>query len=319
MISKNIQGLLKTYLTYLGSPKKEQGFTLAELLVASVVGLLAASGIMFITVNLLETDKKESAKTKVQQDIALALDYIAAELQESVYVYSDLSLVTDKITFPAGATPILAFWKLEAVPYLKNPTSQQDLPEACAGFPTTPANQQQECFLLKTKRNSYTLVVYAIREGNDAPWQGPARITRYQLREYDPNQLSTLARDSCYGTAPTPPNFGSWTGSQCNTLNNSDLVVLVDLVDTSQANNNAECPTNYVKTNDSDNFYACVTDPTQQAASLGNVQDVIIHLRGNALALVPTVQNREGADAYLPSLERRVQSRSAFGRNPSNF
>ncbi|NJO66710.1 MAG: type II secretion system protein, partial [Leptolyngbyaceae cyanobacterium RM1_405_57] len=67
--------------------RKSSGFTLIELLVVIVIAGGIISGLMYLVVELLGVDQRESSRTETQREMQLAMDYIASELREAVYVY----------------------------------------------------------------------------------------------------------------------------------------------------------------------------------------------------------------------------------------
>jgi type II secretory pathway pseudopilin PulG len=342
---------------------KSAGFTLIELLVTTIVSTMVISGLLYLVVQLMDTDKKEFARAETAREMSMALDYMASDLQEAVYVYEGECLtgrgnLSDSNYCPGivsniglasnnNVKPILAFWKLESLPYSETATGSEALPTDCENNFSTD-NDKKKCRALLITRNSYTLVVYSLRTDNYGSWDGPARITRYQLRQYapvPPANLSTMTVTPSYidPTAAGSIGFQIWpcdknaTGATCpaqqvysegGATNTAD--VLVDLVDTGNLpdyqdlNPNLSgvqpCPepsattptlSTYSLTSASNNtsFYACVRRP-----STGQSQDVIVYLRGNAAERAGQKGNRDSS--YLPQVQAQVQTRSVFGRTP---
>ena len=267
------------------------------ILVASIV----VYAMLSLVVNLLGTERQETAKTQTQIEMGQAMDYIASEMEQAAYIYEGECLVegrgvgngndptycpglTNVISFPPEVTPVLAFWKLEEVPYVTNPTGSQQLPDRCLDLAQ---NQQEECYAIKNSRSSYTLVVYGLRTDDTDTWEGPARITRYELRKYNSDNLVALEQTNGY-TDPQDPGitFQTWpdacNNTGCNappTLpNNYSDDVLIDLVDDDRDANTGGTATicdNYdygttttttyslsPPTNTPDGFYACVAEPS---------------------------------------------------------
>ncbi len=345
MIKKNIQFILKTYLTTVRQ-QKTAGFTLLELLMAITVGGIVLYAMLSLVVSLLGTEKRETALSQTQQQMAQAMDYIGTEIQQARYIYEGECLrnvartaTADKpycaglarfIKFPADdVTPVLAFWKLEAVPYRTNPQGSEALPGTCADVAE---DKREECYALKTTGHTYTLVVYGVREDNPGGiWDEPRRLTRYELRKYKVDELAELEQTEGY-IDPQQIGFSNWpctipaNGGNpiCPALNSiaySDAA-LVNLVDANiQLPEQQNCPDGYSASPHKPgtpiteptqwNFYACVSKPD---TSSGNFQDAIVYLRGNAAKKAGQPQSR--AAAYLPSIERRVQARSVFNRTP---
>lgn len=345
----HIQIIYKRCRSYL-SQTKDSGFTLLEVLMAITVSSVVVYAMLSLVVSLLETEKRETAKTQTQIEIGQAIDYIASEIEQAAYIYESSCLgggrqsdgnpvngdeycpgLSNIITFPSGLTPVLAFWKLEAVPYNTATNSNEALPVSCLNMPTTPINLQEECYGIKNSRSSYTLVVYGLRTDTNDTWDGPARITRYQMRKYKTDDLKNLTKTAEYlinNQDPETTTFQKWpcTNSPCSpkkiTQYNDD--VLVDLIDDdknqSTGGTQVICDQNkYVNTtyslspaaNTPDGFYACVSSP----GGSGGYQDAVIFMRGNAAARAgeePKSQN----PAYLPSISRRVKAGTLLNRTP---
>jgi type II secretory pathway pseudopilin PulG len=346
MAKKDFQGIIRICLTLL-SRRKTAGFTLVELLVSVIIGFMVISGLLFLVVELLNTDKKSAALAQTQQDMTIALDYIASDLEEAVYVYEGECLsqtgrpedpstktiieycpgLRSVIPFPAGVTPILAFWKLDGVPY--STKSEDQFPNNCNADTDT----ENTCNALKIIRNTYTLVVYSLRTDNPASetWEGPARITRYQLRQY--SNLSGMQQTQGW-TDPSASgtSFQSWPRTTDNqavsgysnpTAYNED--VLVDVVDygTDPEKSWPPClptadysrtPPDALNTANNTSFYACVKKPTGSQGVAG--QDVIVYLRGNAVKRAG--QTGRNA-AYLPKLQAQVKTRTVFNYIPPDL
>lgn len=334
----NLKNILKNYLKS-RQTKNHAGFTILEVLMAISVGSIVTYGMLALVVNLLGTDQRETAKSQTQAEMDQALDYIATEMQQAVYIYEGDCLGTNEIKNDDGSTkcvglansidfdsaevtPVLAFWKLEEVPYQKNPTPEQELPECNKGD-----DDYAECYAIKTNRHTYTLVVYGLIEDQDPDdiWAGPARITRFQLRKYD--ELSTLTKTDGYQTVdeedPKDVGFAEWKSSTETKLDNSNNPVLVDLVDDPTLEPVAQdCPIlNEGEDNElqyslspaigtPNSFYTCV----RPSLGSGYLQDVIVYLRGNAAARAGEAGSRDRV--YLPALQTRVKARSVFDRKP---
>ncbi len=67
----------------------QQGFTLTEVLIASVIGTLIASGLAVAVVSYLRFSVANITAGEVQSEIRNAMDYMAAELKEARYIYRE--------------------------------------------------------------------------------------------------------------------------------------------------------------------------------------------------------------------------------------
>ncbi len=300
--SKQIK-LMLNMVRHWSRKSSTKGFTLPELLMAMVVAGIVVYAMLSLVISLLNTDRRETAKAQTQTEMTQAMDYIARDLEQAVYIYPGNCLGTSGVTdickglgsqinfTAAGVTPVLAFWKLEQVP-------DEELPDDC-GDPPDP-----ECIALLTGRHTYTLVVYSYQTNlvNHETWDGPTVINRFQLRRY--TNTSTLEQTPGYSD-PNPSKFGEWESSGINLDNNP---VLVDSVDQHDANSKEACPDGYTDSNTISSFYACVKNPSASG------QDAIIYLRGNAAKRAGQPNSRN--PVYLPSIKRQVKARSVLNYTP---
>lgn len=285
--------------------KKTAGFTLIELLIVTVLGSMVVSGLLWVMSDILRENQRELALSSTQQDMKRALAFMEEDLREAVYTYDGTGLSSILPYLPSsftatGTVPILAFWKVEPVPY----STSDSLPDCTT--PPISSNQatKDECDALKIERRSYTLVVYLLSttDTNPKTWQGRSRITRYQLRKY--GTLSTLAhnpgyadprRDSTFATWPKDINNNTAQASGTISSTTTPLVDFVALPNDSNINvqlNDQDCPADedkdgdgkpeyeYKRTPDSQSksFFACVGTNKKNTAN----QDVLIFLTGNA-------------------------------------
>ncbi len=284
---------------------------------AMVVAGIVVYAMLSLVISLLGTDREETAKAQTQTEMTQAMDYIARDLEQAVYIYPGDCLGTTAQTTPsrpyscaglsnqinftaAGVTPVLAFWKLEPVPYSEK--EEDKLPEKCSDFS---GSQQQECLALLTGRHTYTLVVYSYQGvNNHDTWDGPTVINRFQLRKYA--NTSTLQQTPGYSELDIS-KFGAWTSSGVISLDNNP--VLVDSVDKNDPNIKEPCLDGYTESQNSiSSFYACVKHPSASG------QDAIIYLRGNAAKRAGQPDSRN--PVYLPTIKRQVKARSVLNYTP---
>ena len=114
-------------LLNISQQKSNQGFTLTELLIAVFMSAIVISTLLTAMVQILQADRRETQKTQVQQQTQSALNYIAQDLKQAVYVY-DTSEIAQYIPDLSGqnATPVLVFWKTEAIPETQLKYKQSD-------------------------------------------------------------------------------------------------------------------------------------------------------------------------------------------------
>lgn len=189
--------LLKFLLIARLKQRKTEGFTLIELLVAMIIAVLIMIPLMSLAVNLIDTDRREQAKSTSEQELQAAADFIARDLERAIYVYDAVALTTNNSTTPAssgirdqippvkptpGCTdantcqPVLAFWTrrpvLEAVPAQGSNVNCRTASDAVR------ETSCDDTFV-------YSLVVYylILNNGEDKVWSNTARIGRFELSD----------------------------------------------------------------------------------------------------------------------------------------
>jgi prepilin-type N-terminal cleavage/methylation domain-containing protein len=338
----------------LASPhRKTEGFTLIELLVVTVIAGGIVAGLMFIVVQLLGVDQRESARSETQREMQMALDFMSSELREAVYVYDADSLQgfgaegrTTAVNVPNGdnlntilptnlfdaSVPVLAFWKHQPFPTAALNKC------ADAAQRETPAFQSVPC----NAGSSYALVVYALSTKDATPktWSGQARITRYTFTQFQQNgdlragyvsPATTGFRSWPYGPNATTSATENLLGGR---IGNTPLTPLVDFVSTNATdfvsttnpmNDKPSCPAEYGAP------AATMTPPDAwlTAGSLEKVRsfyacvrtggedtnaEVALYLQGNAVGR-PGVFTK---DNFLPTLQTRVLGRGVLSRSGAN-
>lgn len=117
-------GLIKFILLgQLKRPKlagKNSGFTLIEVLVAMILAVIVLVPLMGFAINMVDSDRKEQAKSTSDQEIQSALNYIAQDLQQAVYIYDGEGITAIKSQLPdatdTSKVPVLVFWKRDIQP-----------------------------------------------------------------------------------------------------------------------------------------------------------------------------------------------------------
>ncbi|MEG4008046.1 hormogonium polysaccharide secretion pseudopilin HpsC [Microcoleus sp. Pol11C1] len=166
----------------------DKGMTLVELLVGAIMAFLIITPMLGFVVDMLNTDRREQVKSNTEQDLQAAVDFIAQDLSQAIYIYDNagINAISGSLlrpnSEPAG-TPILVFWKRQL-----QPTALPVIPTA-ADTPN-PTN----CNTTNTPCNdAYVLSLvayYQINDNNSASiWcqpsgaNCPTRIVRYQIRD----------------------------------------------------------------------------------------------------------------------------------------
>ncbi|MGB7086625.1 MAG: prepilin-type N-terminal cleavage/methylation domain-containing protein [Phormidesmis sp.] len=302
------------------------GFTLLELLISVVIAGIVVSGLLYLVVELLQIDRRESVLDQTQRDMQRALNYMADDLREAVYIYDDPSTVAAQLSdLPAGGIPVLAFWRPDPI--------DTNLP-ACAGFS---GSTQDECNVLAIRQSAYSLVVYLQKaKDTNTNWSGESRIIRYELDKY--SNLSTLANTTGYrDPASDTVDFSNWT--RLGNTTDGTKAVLVDFVDnpstpytksplsdSTTGNVPAPCSSlgatykvipSTATTSTSTSFFGCIRDPNPTIAGTeGNAnQDAYLFLRGSIEGAGGSIVSFS-EDSSLPVLETRVLMRGVIDKNP---
>ncbi|MEL6319173.1 MAG: prepilin-type N-terminal cleavage/methylation domain-containing protein [Cyanobacteria bacterium J06626_14] len=309
-----------------------KGFTLIELLVVLLIGGAILSGLLYMTVELLTTDNRESTRTETQRDLQNALDFISSELREAIYIYPDVINPDTNALFdffpdnnPDFGEPVLAFWK------------QQRLPQQVRNRCSVPANLEGDDNFRQTclRGFSYTLVTYSLNglANDNDEWEGRAQIVRSAMTQFradgtaNPDYVTPLSNASVA--------FEIWPpGGSDPGFNQID--VLTDFVDDGAGSEgraqvrSGDCPNPPVVPGETPtyavspgqpingtvrSFYACVTQPGvdadgSQLSAASQNQEVIVYLQGNANGRSGIF----GEDAFLPTLETRVLTRGILDK-----
>ena len=228
-LNRLLQALLR-HQTRQHRKGRSSGFTLLELLVSIIIGALITILLLGFVVELTKTNQEDAARSQVQQDMQAAMDYIAEDLREAVFVYNGQCLAgngkpdaTSVATFCPGVTdyipaamtqngtmPVLAFWRTQPLP---------DAVQTACG--TNAANLPNDVRSACISGSTYALVVYAVAprpDNNPAStiWDGNARILRYELNQF-PNAATGFA-DVTVGYFPPlsrpSDSFQQWPYSQ---------------------------------------------------------------------------------------------------------
>lgn len=309
------------------------GFTLLELLVSMIVAGIVVSGLLYIVVELLQIDRRESVLNRTQLDMQRALNYISDDLREAVYIYSTPSTVAAELTdLSIGEVPVIAFWRPDVIDATKLD---------CADF-TSGSDKEKECEALEVRQSTYSLVLY-LQKKKDANvnWSGQSRIIRYELDKY--TDLTTLTPTTGYNDpAGVDTNFNDW--KRLGTTTNGVKAVLVDFVaDPDRADTNPfdksplndtvggasmpcsslgseyEISPSTATTVKNTSFFSCIRDPNPTAVDVegnGN-QDAYLFLRGSIVGASGSISSFSD-DSALPILEERVLMRGVINKNPTN-
>lgn len=336
--------LLKTqhHQNHSGLAKTEKGMTLVELLVGAIMAFLIITPMLGFVVDMLNTDRREQVKSNTEQDLQAAVDFIAQDLSQAIYIYDGKGITDIKTQLPPNdlsKIPILVFWKRQQI---KNtlPINNSIKPKDC----DTQANVNKcnDTYVL-------SLVAYYQFKDNDATWCQPSggtcptRIARYEIRDGVRNPYATAPADTYYSLSDIDKSktrdaafnqnfdFSKPTENVTTGAGFQNPEVLVNYIDHTN-NSETELPATECKTalgdptdpNDStkkldettlrvtdterrNSFYACVN-------TAKNIARVTI--RGNSLRRLQAnnADFKTTSSAFFPTATVQVQGIGALGK-----
>ncbi|MBD1814810.1 hormogonium polysaccharide secretion pseudopilin HpsC [Microcoleus vaginatus DQ-U2] len=320
-----------------GPDQTEKGMTLVELLVGAIMAFLIITPMLGFVVDMLNTDRREQVKSNTEQDLQAAVDFIAQDLSQAIYIYDQKGInainnstlpTSGKLPAPANGTPILVFWKRQqiknSVPIYQNAAK----PNTCD------ATKCNDTYVL-------ALVAYYQFKDNDSTWCQPSggtcptRIARYEIRDgvKDPSTLAYYPDTETTDAQKKDPAFNSLFDLSKPTENVTVVgqtaknpEVLVNYIDHSTANVPvpSQCKTTLGVTDppapapaltqgdlltadgSTNSFYACV-DTSKNIAR--------VTIRGNSLRRLQADANYNANNsAYFPTATVQVQGLGARGK-----
>jgi prepilin-type N-terminal cleavage/methylation domain-containing protein len=91
--------------------RKQNGFTLIEVLIAAFISTVMFSGLIVGATGFFRRDSQEQQKVQLQQRLRLVSSVVASDLREAGYIYLNPTVASGLISsvqFPAGTAPKLA-------------------------------------------------------------------------------------------------------------------------------------------------------------------------------------------------------------------
>lgn len=318
--------------------QKSGGFTLIELLVTMVISSIILGSLLGFMNNILNSDKQEQAKAFTENETQEALDYIANDLQQTVYIYDATGIAAIQGQLPnptdTNKVPVLVFWKRSFFPKDRQVTSKISGNTTTVGclvqIPgATPGSTQcdnRDYFV-------YSLVAYyLIKDDSSTTWSKVAtRIARFEIQDgiKDPYSSSYLT-DADPGfqqfdlnqTGTLQEKMNLWRKNGNYNLSKNPIDTLVDYIDQNKADE-LKPPSNFCTTTTSTNaqmvpadnstanprgiysFYACV-DSSKTLAR--------VYIRGNALARTSNnASYTSNQSTYFPTVSVLIKNRGLLG------
>ncbi|MGJ5676629.1 MAG: hormogonium polysaccharide secretion pseudopilin HpsC [Nostochopsis sp.] len=313
-----LRWLLSNKLKHSQQHQANGAFTLIELLVGLLIAFLVITPLLGFMINILDTDRKEQAKANSEQEIQAAIDYIARDLQQAIYIYDATGIdeIKDQLPSVRDGNPLLVFWKREFVEDAAITKTKDDLGKNI------------------TFNDDYfvsSLVAYYLIKDKELPWSKAARIARFQIKDGVPNKngsTCSTAYDTTSKFSQCPDEgfqavdlsqqdktleqkMNSWTKASQDYKQKP--IALVDFIDqTTTDASNVTCPTDLVvipSDTVSLGFYSCVDSVNVDKRSV-----VELYLRGNALARLTNNDNQMLYNTqqltYFPTAKIRIEGRS---------
>ena len=215
-----------------------KGMTMIELLVGTIIAFIVITPLMGMVIGLLNDDQRESAKANTEEEIQSALDYIAEDVSQALYIYvnqkpnpittgapiDEIKSLKDNGFLPNTGTPnnekpVLVFWKRKLVED-SVPVDSAVLPKDCT--PTT-CNDTYVLSLV-----SYQLLpetddksIWCQPSGSTCP----SRIVRYEISDGLAKSDGTYYTKDDLGTDENPNLRSYWKGSKDNLPYNPDFTL----------------------------------------------------------------------------------------------
>ena len=288
---------------------RSPGFTVIELLVGMIISALVITPLLGFMINIMQTERREQAKTTTEQELKAAIDFISRDLEQAIYIYDADGIAAIKTQLPSQSLtkefPILVFWKRQyinkAIPIKANNCNN---PNNC-----------DDTFV-------YSLVAYYLIKDDNKTWSKSARIGRFQISDGygDSDTEKNKTKDAGFkifdlqgrGDLKTKMNKWEKSGSY-----KQKILPLVDYIDQTTGVTPTVCPSGMQQIPDysgkisgaaasgavkTGSFYVCVD-------SVNTVAEV--YLRGNSLARIqPTPPTYKQQDKiHFPEVSVRVKGR----------
>ncbi len=293
-------------------PKPTAGYTMIELLVGMVIAALIITPMLGFVVNILNSDVKEQAKTNSEQELQAAIDYIAQDMSQAIYIYDEAGrdAIADDLPHSSDANknPILVFWKREFVEDVV-PVSGTDCTSGC-----------NDTFVLSlvayyeiTETDSSS--IWCQPSGGDCP----QRIGRFQIRDgvkdlngnYICGADGRTAATGCTNKHMRDLGYSSFDISDPTawTANgegyDNDVVVLVNYIEDFEL-------LNPLVDSNNDGSIDAATGDVRLIEDSGN-KLARIKIQSNALRRLQTDTNCADSPTYCPQATAQVGARSGYG------
>lgn len=281
--------------------KPTSGFTMIELLVGTVIAVLLTVPMLTFVVDILNRDVREQAKTNTEQDVQAAMDYIAQDMNQAVYIYDSAGVTAIENDLPpftdTSRKPVLAFWKRQVV---------EDALLLSGDVCDSETSNCDDTFV-------YSLVVYYLIEDDSDTWCDPdgtcKRIARYQIQDGVKSGsgyvCGTNGRDTSICNTAYKQKFMRDKGYRFYINDDSTTDLPQDW--TPETDNGEILPNSLtVLVSYIENFELDGVDNNKLAT---------VTLEGNALRRIQTNAECTNSPSFCPKVNAQVGGRSGFGES----
>jgi len=203
-----LKALIQKFLSRGRKQTNVSGFTLLELLVSIIIASIVVGTLLVFLVNILERDRNEQAKVESQEEIQAALNFIADDMTDAVYIYDADGLYRNGAAGPNGGlnvasqlphlqptagrckdgttincTPVLVFWKRFLYKPSDNygPAESNPLFDPSLTIDCLEKSNTSTC--IGGDKYVYSLVVYYLLKNTDPDWSSSSRIIRWEIQD----------------------------------------------------------------------------------------------------------------------------------------
>ncbi|NQE32833.1 hormogonium polysaccharide secretion pseudopilin HpsC [Microcoleus asticus] len=326
-----------------GPDQTDKGMTLVELLVGAIMAFLIITPMLGFVVDMLNTDRREQVKSNTEQDLQAAVDFIAQDLSQAIYIYDGKGINAIRYQLPnngdANKVPILVFWKRQLIKKSIPVDASTLKPKDCT------ANTCNDTYLRSLVAYYHfkdTVNTWCQPSGNDCP----TRIARYEItdgvknpltqayyKEDDSETTNEQRKDSAFNESfdfskptidvtnvtkgvafPEPPQVlvNYIDHSTANVPQPPDCKIALGVVDPTAAGStpiNASdlLITDSLATTPTHSFYACV-DTSKNLARVTIRGNSLRRLQPNDTAYTPN------KSAFFPTATVQVQGLAGLGK-----
>jgi hypothetical protein len=300
------------------------------------MAFLIITPMLAFVVDMLNTDRREQVKSNTEQDLQAAVDFIAQDLSQAIYIYDGKTLKQIRDQLPDNGNqnkvPILVFWKRQLIKKSIPVDASAVKPIQCTQSNPPPCNDAYVSSLVAYYQFKEPENTWCQPSGNNCP----TRIARYEITDGVKNPLtqkyyadsettegqrkktgfndkfdfSKPTAEVTDGKFPSPQilvNYIDYTNTP-NVPQPPDCKSVLGVVDPTAAGSTPINPADLLITDGlTHSFYACV-DTARNIAR--------VTIRGNSLRRLQTndTDYKEEKSAYFPTATVQVKGLGGLGK-----